>query len=709
MKHIVKTILLVFLATICNAILFSQTDYTTPFSYLSPAPYSEMISPENTISFRLKETRDLYLVNELTLTVIGTKSGNISGKIHLADDGRTFIFTPNHYFSRGEQIEVVVTRSSTNNPFVFTYWFAISTIAKERQIEILGELSGHVATNHPPFERETVEDLNHLKVKNDSLPDQFPDISITDWTNPSEGYIFMAPFNNKKRQSFQYIIITDNFATPVFYSNIANGIGADFKLQPSNHLTYYSWDTWEFYKMNADYEIVDTINTGNGYTTDIHELIIQENGHSFLMAYDPQIVDMSKIVEGGNEEAVVVGLIIQELDESKNVVFQWRSWDHFEITDAANDISLITEMVDYCHGNAIEVDSDTSLLISSRNMHEITKINRLTGDIIWRLGGENNMFAFPDSSILFCKQHDIRVMPNSGNLSLFDNGNCHDPQYSSVAEYDIDLTNMTVELVQRMTSSTDTSLIYASFMGNAQRLENGNTITGWGSGIPSITEFDEEGNVLLQFSFGNLNYRAFKFDWETTVMSIDEELIDFGTIDLTDSAFQTIHLTNNYSTDISINRILNHHDIYSTHQNQAVDIAPGETAEFKIWFKPSEAGTFDDVFTFCWDVHTDSILQRISKQVQITGKAELSVFVNNYAEPDEINIFPNPVTNLLTISSVAGINQIRLLNSVGEQVMQRHFSNLKKVKLEFNLPSGLYVVEVISNGNNITRRKVIKY
>src|SRR5690606_9305892 len=97
-----------------------------------------------------------------------------------------------------------------------------------------------------------------------------------------------------------------------------------------------------------------------GYLTDLHELII-EDGHAFLMSYDYQYYPMDTVVQGGDPNAVVIGIVLQELDENKNLVFQWRSWDHYKITDATYDIDL----------------------------DEITKINRQTGEIIWRLGGEH--------------------------------------------------------------------------------------------------------------------------------------------------------------------------------------------------------------------------------------------------------------------------------------------------------------------------------
>ena len=56
-----------------------------------------------------------------------------------------------------------------------------------------------------------------------------------------------------------------------------------------------------------------------------------------------------------------MGLIIQEIDENKNVVFQWRSWDHMEITDAEH-INFTGTNIDYVHGNAIDYDHDGNIL-----------------------------------------------------------------------------------------------------------------------------------------------------------------------------------------------------------------------------------------------------------------------------------------------------------------------------------------------------------
>src|SRR4029077_19130489 len=135
------------------------------------------------------------------------------------------------------------------------------------------------------------------------------------------------------------------------------------------------------------------------------------NGHTLMMGLDAQVVDMSAVVPGGNPNALVLGIAVQELDTDHNVVFQWRSFDHYQITDCVSPlVSLTSNIIDYVHPNAVELDQDGNLLLSARHFDEITKIDRATGDIIWRMGANavNNQFTFIGDTRGFSHQHDIR-------------------------------------------------------------------------------------------------------------------------------------------------------------------------------------------------------------------------------------------------------------------------------------------------------------
>ena len=218
---------------------------------------------------------------------------------------------------------------------------------------------------------------------------------------------------------------------------------------------------------------------------------------------------MSGIVPGGSSQAEVIGCIIQELDEKNQLHFQWSSWDHIPISDTI--MPLTAEPLRYMHCNGIEEDFDGNILLSSRNLSEITKIDRQTGAIIWRMGGKQNEFDFGGDRG-FSVQHDVRRLPN-GNLTLYDNA---DPAFtrSRGVEYKIDEGSKRVELVAEYVKNPP---LHGWAMGNMQRLPGGNSLIGWGSSsAPLFTEFAADGRRLLSMSSpeGLVTYRAFRDTWQ---------------------------------------------------------------------------------------------------------------------------------------------------------------------------------------------------
>jgi len=536
------------------------------------------------------------------------------------------------------------------------------------------------------------------------LPSGLPDITITHNNNPSPGYFFMGTISNKGRGD-EFLVIYDNLANPVFYRKLPGNTPSDFKMQPNGNLSYHGRTNWEFYEMNPYFEVIDTIRAANGLLADNHELIITPDNHKFLLVHDVQLVDMSVIVPGGNPAATVIGLIVQELDQNNQLVFEWRSWDHFEITDAADRINLQGSIIDYVHGNSIDLDTDTSMVISSRNMDEITRINRLNGDIIWRLGGKQNQFQFADSGQMFCHQHDARIMGEVNHLSVFDNGNCHSPEYSSAAEYLLDFDQMTATLVNRLRSSPD---IYGSFMGNAQRLASGRTVVGWGSGIPSITEFDEAGDIALEFSFNNINYRAFKFDWQSPILTSDVDTVVFDTIHQFDSISAQVLLTNHFDEELVINQVFFHGSGFRLAENLPITIMPGESKAITLLFKPTEVGDFTDMVTFCEDTDTDDLTQRVSHQVNLKGKSILQSNVNELVHNVHIQVFPNPFAHEINIrSNHSDLDEVYLYDGMGQLVYHQKAGAANHVRLEVTVHPGIYLLAVKTKSGRIWREQVI--
>jgi hypothetical protein len=303
-------------------------------------------------------------------------------------------------------------------------------------------------------------------------------------------------------------MILENDGTPFFQRKLSSP-ALDFKMQPDGRLTYFDDDARCFYAWNALYAVVDSFRCGNGYTTDGHDLVLLPNGHALLMSYDPELVDLAP-VKGGLGFGVAIGLIIQELDQAKNVVFQWRSWDHFKITDMVGHATLMGG-IDYVHGNSLDVDPDGNIILSSRHMDEVTKISRTTGEILWRLGGKNNQFTFVNDPIPFSHQHSVRLLAN-GHLVLFDNGNLRLPPFSRAVEYALDEAQETATLVWQYRLTPDA---FGPAFGYVQRFSNGNTLIGWGATTPTLTEVAPDGSIVSELTFdpGVFSYRAFRFEW----------------------------------------------------------------------------------------------------------------------------------------------------------------------------------------------------
>lgn len=469
--------------------------------YTEPVRNAKLVSINNNIIIGFDENIGNIESSDLirTITVKGSVSGIHTGKIILTKEKRKFLFIPNEPFAFNEEVEVKINRLKTSSGILNN--FSYSFFTQKSKPEYNPDQS---------FLSET-DNSNIIFPSQNSGSSNLPVITVSINNNPSPGKLYLGNFPFIAIPNTPYMIQSDNNGNISYYREFNSRV-LDYKRQPNGMMTYF--EGLAYYGEDNNHNLIKTFQCGNGYSTDHHELKVTNDGHAFLMSYDPQQVDMSKIVPGGNPNAVVTGLIIQEIDESNNVVFQWRSWDHFLITDAIG-INLTASIIDYVHGNAIEIDDDGHLLISSRHFSEITKINKNTGEIIWRMGGNNNEFTFTNDSIKFSYQHDINRIDN-GNLTLFDNGNFHSPPFSRAVEYQIDEVNKTATLVWQYRQTPDK---FAAAMGSVQRLKNGNTLINWGSSNPNIFEVTPEGNIALRMSLPTaiFSYRVFRDEVKFTL------------------------------------------------------------------------------------------------------------------------------------------------------------------------------------------------
>ena len=349
------------------------------------------------------------------------------------------------------------------------------------------------------------------------------DFEIIVNNDPYPANMFIHTMGSQPR----YMAIIDSLINPSWFIN-SGPLGLDFKVN-QNKLSYFNNYNKSWIILNEYMNETDTLECVNGYLADFHDIQLLENGGYLLQTYDSIYVDMSQIDPGGNTNALIIILIIQEFDSNKNLIFEWNAWEHLNIADYHN-LNLTSNRIVWMHGNSIHIDLDSNILVSNRRSSEVIKIDRNNGEVIWYFGGPNNEFSITNDPYNgFSRQHDVRRIEN-GNILLFDNGNDHDPPISRAIEYEIDESEKTANLVWDF-SHPEGYLGHA--MGSVQRLPNNNTLINWGSLLDQgavITEVDYDNNIVLEIQYPNPIhcYKVRKHHWQfdTNLISGDTNLDD---------------------------------------------------------------------------------------------------------------------------------------------------------------------------------------
>lgn len=348
----------------------------------------------------------------------------------------------------------------------------------------------------------------NLPFTTSTLPDDIPSMSVLINQSPKEGFVMLG-FANGSAASKLYALMVDNDGDVVWYRAFPNPV-VDFQKQENGSYTVYSSidaSPLHFYELDNLGGIIGEFQANDDFSTGPHEIRILNGGYC-LFAIEQREIDLTGV--GGLPNAMVRGTGIEYYRMSDHV-FKWSPFEHFQVTDAAPDVALDGTNVNPWHGNAIEIDADDNLLVSFRNLDEITKINTQTGEIVWRLGGKNNEFKFVNDPLNgFSHQHGIRRLPN-GNIILFDNGNLHSPQFSRAVEYKLDEKAKIAELVWEYRHDPP---IYGFALGFAQRLSNGSTLINYGT-AQRVIEVDKSGIKRWEISIiasEHYPYRAFRID-----------------------------------------------------------------------------------------------------------------------------------------------------------------------------------------------------
>lgn len=483
--------------------------------------------------------------------------------------------------------------------------------------------------------------------------------------------------------------IIDGKGNMVFYKITPQGNYTNFKLQQNGKMAFCIRN--KNFVLDSNFQIIDSIVCVNDYATDNHEFIILPNGHYVLLGTLTRTMDLSSyhFFNGnpGSKQAQVKGGLIQELDENKNLIFEWKTFDHFQFDDVDSAWLSSPVNVDWTHCNAIEVDSDGNYLLSSRYLNEITKISRTTGEIIWRFSGKRNQFTFTNDNLKLWGQHDIRRLPN-GHITVFDNGKKEVPLTHPArgVEYQLDEINKTATLVWSYTQNPNT---VSAFTGNVQRLSNGNTVMSFGGLINSTNPFvvvNPEGNKVFELTFPDTAYSYRFFNYGTLPFALNRPSVqcynENGNYYLeTPAGFNSYR----WNTGDTTRRI----QITQTGKYQAF-------VNYGIGYMGSEVKTVSNMSNPCESIG-------IISASEITGSYKL---YQNYPNPF------NPVTKIKFEVPVSGFISIRIYDVMGREVEILINENLHYGSYEVTFDgadkaSGIYYYKITTDNFQEVKKMIL--
>jgi len=490
------------------------------YLYLSPEPRAEYAPPETRFVLVRFEHIAPNAVTNLPgfIQVTGASSGDHSGQTRIASDGRTVIFEMSAGFQTNEVVTVALNPlleiGTAGSVEPYEYQFAIGGPMPDaapvavsplpNAVRVSPQADGSGPDDGPPPGPQKYG-VARIMPNGVSVPSDFPEVVVSTNRDPSPGYIFLS---NPGQTGLRYTLMLDNDGSPVWY---VRGGGANFRVQDNGMIT---WVASVVYDQNFKY--IKSYHTVNGYIANWHEFRLLADDTCLMLGDHLETVDMTRYLADANPQAEVRERVIQEFTAAGDLVFQWRGWDHYDVRDLRLNDPLGASF-SFPHMNALAVDEDKHLLVSSRNVNEVTKINRDTGEVMWRLGGAHSDFTFVnDPWNGFSGQHYISALGNS-HYMVFDNGNLHNPPASRAVEYELNLANMTATMTWQFRDTPDR---FTDVMGSAQRLPNGHTLIDFVQGnFPRIVEVDKDGikHLAMNLTPHEQIYRAQKYPWAGVV------------------------------------------------------------------------------------------------------------------------------------------------------------------------------------------------
>lgn len=205
--------------------------------------------------------------------------------------------------------------------------------------------------------------------------------------------------------------------------------------------------------------------------------------------------------------------------ETGEVRKRWSAFDFLDWSVLRGSRSMASN---WLHGNGLSYGPRGNVLMSLRNVDQVISIAPDFSAVEWSLGGTNGTLAVSAADRAW-GQHYVSE-PAPGRVLVFDNGFDRPVGvFSRAIEYQVNITDRTATKVWEY---RDTPEIYASLVGSARRLPNGNTAIMFGmfagqggsTGPVTAVEVTPAGVPVWRLTFGPQLTRLYRITPMATLL-----------------------------------------------------------------------------------------------------------------------------------------------------------------------------------------------
>ncbi len=183
-------------------------------------------------------------------------------------------------------------------------------------------------------------------------------------------------------------------------------------------------------------------------------------------------------------------------------------------------------------------------------------------------------------------------------------------------------------------------------------------------------------------------------------IEVEPAEIVFDTTLVNQTTTEILTISNTGIATLNVTDIISSNDVFTVNIS-TFDIEPNETQELEVTFAPDEQMLFEGF------LQIESNDPNGTVEIDLSGYGDIDTYTNEISSNADINIYPNPVQDLLFLENVKG-KELAVYDLMGSLLLSQ-VSNQKNTTINVStLKNGTYVLKIQGKKKTIMKKIIVK-